>query len=128
MHIAKIDFIVSFLQIRSLFTDIRAEVLYDVLHDPDFRKTWDLTMTEGYEICSIDPNNDIGYYASKNVPKLLSAIYQELLSFYNTMSVSVPSRCSGASSSLITYSRADYPNNFQRSEPVCSYEKKLFHK
>lgn len=56
-------------KVRTVFKDIKAEVLYDVLHDPDYRKTWDHTMVEGYEICAINPNNDIGYYASKfNVP------------------------------------------------------------
>jgi len=51
--------------VRSEFIDIKAETLYDVLHDPEYRKTWDITMIEGYEICAINPNNDIGYYASK---------------------------------------------------------------
>lgn len=60
--------IISF-KVRTAFKDIKPEVLYDVLHDPDYRKTWDHTMVEGYEICAINPNNDIGYYASKfNAP------------------------------------------------------------
>ena len=54
---------VHYVQVRSLFDDISAEVLYDVLHDPEYRKTWDHSMVEGYEICAINPNNDIGYYA-----------------------------------------------------------------
>ena len=53
------------LKVRTVFKDIKPEVLYDVLHDPEYRKTWDHTMLEGYEICAINPNNDIGYYASK---------------------------------------------------------------
>ncbi|KAK3100725.1 hypothetical protein FSP39_024311 [Pinctada imbricata] len=51
--------------IRTVYTDVKAETLYDVLHDPDYRKKWDHTMLEGHEICAINPNNDIGYYAMK---------------------------------------------------------------
>lgn len=57
-------------KVRTVFKDIKPEVLYDVLHDPDYRKTWDHTMVEGYEICDINPNNDIGYYAMKCPPPL----------------------------------------------------------
>lgn len=62
-------FVIISFKVRTVFKDIKPEVLYDVLHDPDYRKTWDHTMVEGYEICDINPNNDIGYYASKfNAP------------------------------------------------------------
>ncbi|KAK3576084.1 hypothetical protein CHS0354_014088 [Potamilus streckersoni] len=52
-------------KVRTVFDDVEAETLYDVLHDPDYRKTWDQSMLEGYEICALNPNNDIGYYALK---------------------------------------------------------------
>ncbi|GFR96989.1 PCTP-like protein [Elysia marginata] len=57
-------------KVRSIFDDIDAATLYDVIHDPDFRKTWDRTMLEAGELCAINPNNDIGYYAIR-APGLL---------------------------------------------------------
>ncbi|CAL1527500.1 unnamed protein product [Lymnaea stagnalis] len=50
-------------KVRTTFKDLDAATLYDVIHDPEFRKTWDQSMLEGSEICAINPNNDIGYYA-----------------------------------------------------------------
>ncbi|KAH3836400.1 START domain-containing protein 10-like [Dreissena polymorpha] len=58
------------IKVRTLFDDIGGDVLYDVLHDPEYRKTWDHSMVEGYEICAINPNNDIGYYALRSPPPL----------------------------------------------------------
>jgi len=58
------------IKVRSVFKDVSAATLYDVLHDPQYRKTWDTNMLEGYEICCLNPNNDIGYYALKT-PKPL---------------------------------------------------------
>jgi len=46
--------------------DIPASLAYDVLHDPDYRKDWDNNMAEGYNICVLDPYNDVGYYAGKS--------------------------------------------------------------
>ena len=61
-----------YFQIRSVFKDVSASLVYDVLHDPHYRKQWDTNMLEGYEICYLNPNNDIGYYACKNLDLLLS--------------------------------------------------------
>jgi len=52
------------LQIRGTYGDINAATLYDVIHDPVYRPTWDPNILEGKEICRIDSCNDIGYYAS----------------------------------------------------------------
>jgi len=52
------------LQIRGIYSDVKVATLYDVLHDPIYRKTWDPSVLEGEEICRIDANNDVGYYAS----------------------------------------------------------------
>jgi hypothetical protein len=52
-------------KITTIFEDISAEILYDVLHDPDYRKIWDTHMLESLEIGVFNVNNDIGYYASE---------------------------------------------------------------
>lgn len=57
-------------KIRGTYDDVRAVTLYDVLHDPVYRKSWDPNIIEGQEICRIDSNNDIGYYAM-HLPKPL---------------------------------------------------------
>uniref|UniRef100_A0A0B6ZJ74 START domain-containing protein 10 n=1 Tax=Arion vulgaris TaxID=1028688 RepID=A0A0B6ZJ74_9EUPU len=60
----------NMVKVRGIFTDIDAATLYDVLHDPEYRKTWDPAMLEGAELCVINPNNDIGYYAIRCPPPL----------------------------------------------------------
>lgn len=58
-------FVIIIFKVRIVFKDIKVEVLYDVFYDLDYRKIWDYIMMEGYEICVINLNNDIGYYVSK---------------------------------------------------------------
>jgi hypothetical protein len=52
-------------QLNTVFTDVSASVLYDVLHDPVYRNKWDHYMLEIKEIGHINPNNSINYYACK---------------------------------------------------------------
>ncbi|KPA80704.1 hypothetical protein ABB37_04877 [Leptomonas pyrrhocoris] len=40
-------------------------VLYNQLHDAQYRATWDNNMIEGYNITQLDAHNDIGYYSAK---------------------------------------------------------------
>lgn len=52
-------------KIHTEFEEITADTLYDVLHDPDYRRVWDSHMLASEEIGILNVNNDVGYYASK---------------------------------------------------------------
>lgn len=52
-------------KMKTFFNDVKAGTLYDVLHDPDYRKEWDTHMLSSFDIGYLNPNNDVGYYASK---------------------------------------------------------------
>lgn len=54
------------IQVVAEFPDILAELLYDVLHDPEYRRVWDPHMIEAKDIGCINPNNDVGYYSSQS--------------------------------------------------------------
>jgi len=56
---------INIVKLWAEFSDLDAWVLYDVLHDPEYRATWDENMIEGYNIEQLDPNNDVGYYSAK---------------------------------------------------------------
>lgn len=55
----------NMVKIKAYFDDVTADCIFDVLHDPDYRKEWDAHMMASSEIGVINVNNDIGYYASK---------------------------------------------------------------
>lgn len=52
-------------KIHTKFENVTPDVLFDVIHDPDYRRIWDSHMLASEEIGVINVNNDIGYYASK---------------------------------------------------------------
>jgi len=56
---------VNIVRLQAIFADVNMEVLYDTLHDPDYRKVWDDKMIEGYLIEQINATNDVGYYSAK---------------------------------------------------------------
>ncbi len=43
--------------------DVSAATMYDVLLDGLYRKTWDPTMLESFDIARLAPNADVGYYS-----------------------------------------------------------------
>lgn len=54
-----------FMQAKSTFQDISMWELFDVLMDGEYRPLWDTHMVESFTLGYINPNNDIGYYASE---------------------------------------------------------------
>jgi len=56
---------INILRARIYFKNIQAETLYDILHDHDYRKTWDENMLSGYVIEVLDSTTEVGYYAAK---------------------------------------------------------------
>ncbi|KAJ8960675.1 hypothetical protein NQ314_006044 [Rhamnusium bicolor] len=50
-------------KVQTVFQNIHANTVFDVLHDPDYRKEWDEHMRSSIEIGYLNPNNDVGYYA-----------------------------------------------------------------
>lgn len=64
-------------KVQSVFQNIAATTMFDVLHDPDYRKDWDEHMLASIEIGYLNPNNDVGYYACKatKIKKRLTFIF-----------------------------------------------------
>lgn len=52
-------------QVCGEFQGIPVSTMYDVLLDDDYRKEWDEHSLEDYNVCMLDGNNDIGYYAGE---------------------------------------------------------------
>lgn len=60
----------NMVKIHTEFLDVSADTLFDVLHDPDYRKVWDSHMLASHEIGILNVNNDVGYYAMSCPPPL----------------------------------------------------------
>jgi len=54
---------INMVKARVLFRHIEPELIYDVINDHEYRKTWDDNMIEGHSLREIDSHNTIGYYA-----------------------------------------------------------------
>lgn len=52
-------------RLKTHFDKIEPETLYDVLHDHEYRKTWDERMIQGYVVEMLGKGIEIGYYAAK---------------------------------------------------------------
>uniref|UniRef100_A0A7S1W7X9 START domain-containing protein n=1 Tax=Neobodo designis TaxID=312471 RepID=A0A7S1W7X9_NEODS len=55
----------NLVKMHCTFPNVEPSTMYDALHDPAFRKSWDDKMKEGYNIVKLDERNDIGYYCAK---------------------------------------------------------------
>lgn len=58
------------IRLKTTFSDVSASVVYDVLQDPVYRRTWDKYMVEIRDIGHLNPNNNIGYYSLSCPPPL----------------------------------------------------------
>ena len=54
--------------------DVSAATMYDVLHDSQYRKKWDPTMLESFDIARLSANADVGYYSCENISYLFNLI------------------------------------------------------
>jgi len=63
---------INCVKLFAVFPDIDASTMYDVLHDPDYRKVWDENMIDGPCLEQIDECNDVGYYSAKSPVMLVS--------------------------------------------------------
>jgi hypothetical protein len=55
----------NMVRVRREMKEVPPQVLYNNLHDAEYRKTWDANMLAGHNICDLNKHNDIGYYGAK---------------------------------------------------------------
>ncbi|XP_039622068.1 START domain containing 14 [Polypterus senegalus] len=53
------------LKCRMEVKDVSAATMYDVLHDGEYRRKWDSSAIESFDIARITANADVGYYSWK---------------------------------------------------------------
>lgn len=53
------------IQVHTVFMDVSADTVFDVVMDQEYRSTWDNAAIRDFDICKLDGCNDIGYYACK---------------------------------------------------------------
>eukprot|EP01104_Vermistella_antarctica_P005978 TRINITY_DN16714_c0_g1_i1.p1 TRINITY_DN16714_c0_g1~~TRINITY_DN16714_c0_g1_i1.p1 ORF type:complete len:260 (+),score=70.89 TRINITY_DN16714_c0_g1_i1:101-781(+) len=56
---------IQVVKVSTVYADVSPTLLYCVLHDSTYRKTWDTNMLEGTLIDTIGPNDEVTYYAAK---------------------------------------------------------------
>jgi len=56
---------IKMIKVYGVLDGVTLECLYDVLHDPEYRRVWDRDMTDSFDICKLDNNNVIGWYGAK---------------------------------------------------------------
>lgn len=56
---------IKLMRASTIFTDVCASTVFDVVHDTDYRRQWDKDMIEMVDICKLCVNNSVGYYAVK---------------------------------------------------------------
>uniref|UniRef100_A0A182PAV3 START domain-containing protein n=1 Tax=Anopheles epiroticus TaxID=199890 RepID=A0A182PAV3_9DIPT len=73
----------NMVKIHTEFADVTADIVFDVLHDPDYRKVWDSHMLASEEIGILNVNNDVGYYATRKEPDKLTRESNKLFKGYD---------------------------------------------
>ncbi|XP_037079164.1 START domain-containing protein 10-like [Pollicipes pollicipes] len=53
------------IKVKTMFSDVDAACVYDVLHDNDYRRTWDRFMLASSSIGCLNANNELNYYAAR---------------------------------------------------------------
>lgn len=76
---------IKIIKLKTVFSDISPPLLFDVLLDPEYRKTWDTHVVESYDVGCLNPNNDLGYYAVRCPSPLKNRDFVLLRSWLQTV-------------------------------------------